>query len=117
MEFSNQTVNHGGDTVTETGDRTWLKAMEWREQQRYMINEVYYNYVRSIERFAHDFNATEHDQVYLDQMKTLLEDVEEGWQKYQEKDKDAKSNRIKHDLVNYMKGKRNNKFSQLIKHQ
>ena len=104
MDFANQTVNHGGDTVTETGDRLWYKAMDWREEQRNMINEVYYNYVRSIERFAYDFNATEHDQIYVDQIKTLLDEVQEHWEKYQEKDTDARSQSIKNDLVNYMKG-------------
>ena len=105
MEFANQTVDHGGEMVTLTGDRTWNKLFSWRDQQRLMINDIYYNYVRNIERYAYDFNKTEHDVVYTEQIITSLDDVAESWTKYQEKDSDARSRSIKHDLVNYMQGR------------
>ena len=105
MEFANQTVDHGGEMVTLTGDRTWNKLFSWRDQQRLMINDIYYNYVRNIERYAYDFNKTEHDEVYTEQIITSLDDVAESWTKYQEKDSDARSRSIKHDLVNYMQGR------------
>lgn len=104
MDFANTTVDHGGETVTLTGDRTWNKLFKWRDHQRNMINDVYYNYVRSIERFSYDFNKTEHDAVYTDQIVSSLADVAESWEKYQAKDSDARSRSIKHDLVNYMQG-------------
>ena len=54
--------------------------------------------------FQFDFNATEYDDLHVDQVKAQLKDAQESWEKYQAKDKDARSRSIKHELVNYMKG-------------
>ena len=53
------------------------------------LKKVYHHYVKSVNTFQFDFNATEFDELHVDQVRAQLKDAQESWEKYQAKDKEG----------------------------
>ena len=96
----NMTVNHAGEIIKETGDRTYDKMIGWRSFQTKMPKQVDSLYTKAGVHFEMSLNETEFNEIHTNEVKKYCQQAETSWNAYYSKDTNKTSINIKQELVN-----------------